>query len=67
MQNTKGTESRNQPHQDNQSKRGQQCHEDSADVVGKSLNVNENDVRNHNRPGTEAVKGGPQCHADNRN
>jgi hypothetical protein len=30
--------------------------------VGKSLNVNENDVRNQNRPGTEAVKGGQECH-----
>ena len=34
---------------------------------GKSLNVNENDVRNQNRPGTEAVKGGQQHRADKKN
>src|ERR1035438_6164019 len=62
MQNAKGTQSRNQPQQDNESKGGQQCHEGSADVAGKSLDVNENDVRNQNRPGIEAVKGGQQCH-----
>lgn len=50
MKNTKGPNSRNQPQQDNQSKGGQQCHEGSADVVGNSLNVNVNDVRNQNRP-----------------
>jgi hypothetical protein len=66
MQNAKSTQRRNQPQQDNQSKAGQQCHEGSAKVVGESLNVNENDVRNQNRPGTEAVKVGQQCHADNK-
>jgi hypothetical protein len=48
---------RNQPQQDNQSKVGQQCHEDSAEVGGEALNVNENDVRNQNRTGAKAVKG----------
>ena len=67
MQNTKGTQSRNQPQQDNQSKGEQQCHDGSADVVGNSLNVNENDVRNQNRSGTEAVKGGERSDADNKN
>ena len=67
MQNTKGNQSRKHPQQDNQSKVGQQCHEGSAQVMGKSLNVNENDVRDQNRPGTEAVTGGQECHADNRN
>jgi hypothetical protein len=62
MQKTKGTQSCNQPQQDNQSKCGEQCHENSADVVGKSLNVNENDVRNRSRPSIEAAKGGQQCH-----
>jgi hypothetical protein len=57
---------RNQPQQDNQSKVGQQGHEGSAKVEGDSLKVNENDVRNENRPGTETVKGVPQCHADNK-
>ena len=57
MQNTKGTQSRNQPQLDNQSKVGQQCHEDSAEVGGEALNVNENDVRNQNRTGAKAVKG----------
>jgi hypothetical protein len=51
MQNTKCTHSRNQPQQDNQSTGGQQCYEGSADVEGKSLEVNENDVRKQdNRP-----------------
>ena len=67
MQNTKGTQSRNQSQQDNQSKDEQQCHEGSAQVVGKSLNVNENDVRNQNRSGTETVKGGERSEADNKN
>ena len=62
MQNTKGTQSRNQPQQDNQSKDEQQCREGSAQVVGKSLNVNENDVRDQNGPRTEAVKSGQQSH-----
>jgi hypothetical protein len=48
-------------------KDGQKCHEDSADVVGNSLNVNENDVRDQNRSGTEAVKGGERSDADNKN
>jgi hypothetical protein len=57
MQNTKDTQSRNQPQQDNQSKDELQCHEGSAKVVGESLRVNENDVRDQNRPCTEGVKG----------
>ena len=67
MQNTKDTQSRNQPQQDNQSKVGQQSHDVSAQVVGKSLNVNENDVRDQNQPSTEAVKGGERSDADNKN
>jgi hypothetical protein len=67
MQKTKGTQSRNQSEQDNQSKVGQQRHEGSAEVGGEALNVNENDVRDQNRPGTEAVKGGKQSGADNKN
>ena len=67
MQNTKGTQSRDQPQQDNQSKVGQQSHDVSAQVVGKSLNVNENNVRDQNQPGTEAVKGGERFDADNKN
>ena len=62
MQNTKSTQSHNQPQQDNQSKVGQQCHDASAQVVGKSLEVNENDVRDQNQPGTQAVKGGQRSH-----
>jgi hypothetical protein len=67
MQNTKGTQSRNQPQLDNQSNVGQQCHEGSAKVGGKALNVNENDVRNQNRPCTKAVKVGERSDADNKN
>ena len=66
MKNTKGTQSRKRPQQDNQSKVGQQCHDVSAQVVGKSLNVNENDVRDQNRPATEAVKGRERSDADNK-
>jgi hypothetical protein len=67
VQNTKGTQSRNHPQQDNQSKDEQQCDESSAQVAGKSLNVNENDVRDQNRHGTEAVKGGERSGAGNKN
>ena len=67
MQNAKSTQSRNQPQQGSQSKGVQQCHEGSAKVVGKSLNVNENDVRDQNRPATEAVKGRERSDADNKN
>ena len=67
MQNAKSTQSRNQPQQDNRSKDGQQCREGSAKVVGKSLNVNENDVRDQNRPATEAVKGRERSDANNKN
>ena len=64
MQNTKGTQSRDQPQQDNQSKVGQQSYDVSAQVVGRSLNVNENDVRDQNQPSTEAVKDGQKCHEE---
>lgn len=67
MQNTKGTQSRNQPQQDSQSKVGQQYHEGRAKVGGKALNVNENDVRNQNESGTEAVKGRERFGTDNKN
>jgi len=67
MQNTKDTQSRNQSQQDNQSKDEQKCHEGGAQVVGKSLNVIENDVRDQNRPATEAVKGRERSDANNKN
>jgi hypothetical protein len=67
MQNTKGTHSRNRPQRNNQSKREPQCHEGSVDVAVNSLNVNENDVRNQNRPSTKAVKVGERSDADNKN
>jgi hypothetical protein len=38
-----------------------------VDVAGNSLNVNENDVRNQNRPGTKAVKVGERSDTDNKN
>jgi len=60
------TQSRNQPQQDNQSKIGQECHDVSAQVVDNSLHVNENDVRDQSRPGTETVKGGERSRADNK-
>jgi hypothetical protein len=57
MQNTKGTQSRNHPQQENQSKIGQQCHEGSAKVVGESLHVNENDVRDQPQQDKESKVG----------
>jgi uncharacterized protein YheU (UPF0270 family) len=62
MQKTKATQDLDQPQQDIQPTVAQQCHEESAEVVGKSLDVNENDVRDQNRPGTAAVKGEQQPH-----
>ena len=67
MQNTKGTQSRNQHQLDNQSNVGQQCHEGSAKVVGESFHVNENDVRNQDQCGTEGAKGGARADAENKN
>jgi len=67
MLNTKSTQSRNQSQQDNQSKGEPQCDEGSADVVGNSLHVNANDVRDQSQPGHEAVKGGERSDADSKN
>jgi hypothetical protein len=61
MQNAKSTQRRNQPQQDNQSKVAKECHERSAKVVGKSLNVNENDVRNQPQQDNQS-KGRQECH-----
>jgi hypothetical protein len=63
MQNTECTQSRNQPQLDNQSKVGQQCHEGSAKVGGKALNVNENDVRDQPQQDNQS-KVREQCHED---
>ena len=57
MQNAKSTQSHNQPQQENQSKVGEQCHEGSAKVVGESLNVNENDVRDEAQHGDQSKLG----------
>ena len=65
MENTKGTQSRKRPRQDNRSRDEEQCHDVSAKVSGKALDVNENDVRDQNRPGTEAVKGEPRSDEGN--
>ena len=62
MQSNQDTERRNQPQLDDRSKDEQPCQEDSAEVVGNSLNVNKNDVRNPSRPGTDAVKDEQQPH-----
>ena len=45
MQNTKDNLNRDQPQQDNRPNAGEQCHESSANIVGESFDVNENDVR----------------------
>ena len=57
MQKTEATQGRNQPQQGNQSKPVQQPHEASAKVVGKSLDVNENDVRDQPRQGNQSKSG----------
>ncbi len=54
MQNTKDNLHRNQPQQGKRPNAAEQCHEGSAKVVGESFNVNENDVRDRDRPDTEA-------------
>jgi hypothetical protein len=54
MQNTKDNLQRNQPQQDNRPNAAEQCDETSANIVGESFDVNENDVRDQNRPDTEA-------------
>jgi hypothetical protein len=52
MQNTKDNLQRNQPQQENRPNAAEQCHETSANIVGESFDVNENDVRDQNRPDT---------------
>ena len=61
MQNTKDNLHRNQPQQDNRPNDAEQCHEESAKVIGESFDVNENDVRDQDRPDTEA---GQACHEE---
>jgi hypothetical protein len=61
MQNTKDDLHRNQPQQDNRSNAAEQCHESSANIVGESFDVNENDVRDQDRPEPEA---GQACHEE---
>jgi hypothetical protein len=61
MQNTKDNSLRNQPEQDNRPNVAEQCHESSAKIVGESFAVNENDVRDRDRPDTEA---GQACHKE---
>ena len=60
MHSTKSIQDGNQPQQDNQSKVGQECHVDSAKVVGKSFDVNENDVRNQPQKDNQ-TNVGQQC------
>jgi hypothetical protein len=66
MQNTKGTQSCNQPQLDNQSKFGQQCHESSEKVEGEALHVNENDVRDQPQMDNQST-GGQQRHGGSVN
>jgi hypothetical protein len=58
MRKTEITE-RSEPQQDKHSKVGQPCHEGSAKVVGKSLDVNENDVRDHPQQDNPSKDGKP--------
>jgi hypothetical protein len=61
MQDTKDNLHLNQPQQDNRPNAAEQCHESSEEIVGESFHVNENDVRDQDRPETEA---GQACHEE---
>ena len=61
MQNAKDNLQSNQPQKDNRPDAGEQCHEGSAKIVGESFDVNENDVRDQDRPAPGA---GQPCHEE---
>jgi len=61
MQNTKDQLHRDQPQQDSRPNAAEQCLDSSADIVGESFDVNENDVRDQDPPDTEA---GQACHEE---
>jgi hypothetical protein len=63
MQKTKATQDRDQPRQDDQLALAQGSHEESAKVVGKSLEVNNDDVRNQPQQDNQP-KAGQQRHED---
>ena len=56
MQNSKDNLHHNPTQQDNRPDTGEQRHEGSAKIVGESFDVNENDVRDQDRPDPEAVE-----------
>jgi hypothetical protein len=66
MQNTKCTQSRNQPQLGNLPKVRQQCHGGSAKVEGEALHVNENDVRDQPQLDNQST-GGQQRHDGSAN
>lgn len=52
---------RNQAQRDNRPNAAEPLHENSAKIVGESFDVNENDVRDQDRPGSEAEQA---CHEE---
>ena len=61
MQNKEENLHRNPAQQDNRADAAEPCHENSAKIVGESFDVNENDVRDQDRPDPEA---GQACHEE---
>jgi len=60
MQSTKDNLHRNQAQQDNCPDATEQGHENSAKIEGESFDVNENDVRDQDRPDVEAGQACPE-------
>ncbi len=61
MQNNEDNLHRNPTQQDNRPDAAEPCHEDSAEIVGESFHVNEDDVRDQDRPNPEV---GQACHEE---
>ena len=61
MQNNEDTLHRSPAQQDNRADAAEPCHENSAEIVGESFHVNEDDVRDQDRPAPEA---GQACHEE---
>ena len=56
MQNSKDNLQGKHSKQDNRPNAAEQHHETSANIVGESFDVNENDVRDQDRPDAEAAQ-----------
>jgi hypothetical protein len=61
MQNNEDNLRRDRSQQDNRAGAAGPCHENSAEIVGESFHVNEDDVRDQDRDEGEA---GQECHEE---